>query len=253
MVLAYKQIGNGPAKVMVLHGWLGDHTVFEPMFAALDTARFSYVFLDYRGYGGSKALSGAYSIEEIAGDALELADHLGWDRFHLAGHSMGGSAIQRTAVAAPERIQSLFAITPVPATGVPQDDETRALFDGAADTDMNRRIIIDVTTGQRLPGAWLDWMVARSRETTTRDAFAAYLDAWRGTDFSDQVGGLKMPVRAAIGEHDLALTREVMEATYLKLYPQADLIVLPNAGHYPMLETPVWLAREMEAFFDAAG
>jgi pimeloyl-ACP methyl ester carboxylesterase len=39
-----------------------------------------------------------------------------------------------------------------------------------------------------------------------------------------------------------------MKATYLAWYPNASLEVMPNAGHYPMDETPVALATSIEAF-----
>lgn len=49
----------------------------------------------YRGYGVSRHLDGAYTVEEIAADCLELAGAMGADRFDLVGHSMGGKVIQR--------------------------------------------------------------------------------------------------------------------------------------------------------------
>ncbi len=47
---------------------------------------------------------------------------------------MSGKAIQQVLVAAPGRVQKLVAVTPVPASGVPFDEQGRALFSGAADT-----------------------------------------------------------------------------------------------------------------------
>ncbi len=46
--------------------------------------------MDLRGYGGRKQVSGEFTIEEAAADAITLADELGWDRFSVIGHSMGG-------------------------------------------------------------------------------------------------------------------------------------------------------------------
>ena len=45
----------------------------------------------------------ATTIDEIATDALALADELGFASFSLIGHSMGGMAIERIAALAPER------------------------------------------------------------------------------------------------------------------------------------------------------
>lgn len=248
MVIGHTTIGSGAEGVIVLHGWFGDYTVFEPMFPYLDADTFTYAFIDYRGYGKSRDMAGEHTMAEISADAIALADHLGWDRFHVIGHSMGGMAMQRVALDAPGRVKSGIALTPVPASGVPLDADGEALFSGAPDKDENRRMILDFTTGGRLAGRWLDWRVRCSRETTTRDAYADYLTAWTKTDFADEVKGLDIPVLVMPGEHDGALTAEVMEQTYMQWLPNAKLEVLPNSGHYPMQETPVWLATATEAF-----
>jgi hypothetical protein len=89
----HKTIGNGPTKVIVIHGWFWDHRVFTPIFDCLDTASHTYAFVDIRGYGNSHNVSGEYSIGEVA--AIALADQLGWREFHVVGHSMGGKAAQK--------------------------------------------------------------------------------------------------------------------------------------------------------------
>ena len=66
--------------------------------------------------------------------------------------------------------------------------------------------------------------------------------------FSGRVQGNPVPVKVIVGEHDPALSAQVMEQTYLALLPNAELEVLANAGHYPMFETPVALATAMEEF-----
>jgi pimeloyl-ACP methyl ester carboxylesterase len=91
----HKTIGNGPTKVIVIHGWFWDHRVFASIFDCLDTASHTYAFVDIRGYGNSRNVSGEYTISEVAADAIALADQLGWREFHVVGHSMGGKAAQK--------------------------------------------------------------------------------------------------------------------------------------------------------------
>ena len=117
-MIGYSPIGSGDQKVIVLHGWLGDHTVFAPLMPLLDRDTYTYVFVDYRGYGASLDIAGDFTVEEIAADVLELASHLNWERFHVIGHSMGGKVAQYLAASAPERVQSVTALTAVPASGV---------------------------------------------------------------------------------------------------------------------------------------
>ena len=241
-------VGTGSHKVIVLHGWFGDSHAFAPMEGVLTRDEFSYAFMDYRGYGGMKDAAGTFTMDEIAADTLALADALGWREWSLIGHSMGGMAIQRVLTRAPARVRKLVALTPVPASGVPFDEQGWALFSGAADNPGNRYAILDFTTGNRLSKTWLDQMVAYSLEHSSRGAFAAYLDAWARTDFSAEVKGLPHPVKVIVGANDPALNADVMTATYVAWYPNAELEVMPNAGHYPMNETPVALATSIEEF-----
>lgn len=246
--IGHSIIGSGPECIIVCHGWFGDHSAFSPCIPFLDRENFTYAFMDYRGYGKSRHLNGEYTMAEIAGDAIALADDLGWKNFHMIGHSMGGMAIQRTMLDAGGRVRSLIALTPVPAGGVPFDEEGRALFEGAAKNDENRYGIIDFTTGNRLTPTWIKAMVDASRATTEELAFAGYFPAWADTDFADEVKGNDTPVLVLIGEHDPALNAEFMQSTYMEWYPKAEMQTIANAGHYPMQETPVALVTVMEEF-----
>lgn len=247
MVIGHQTIGTGAEGVIVNHGWFGGQA-FEPMLPYLDTETFTYAFMDYRGYGASQAMEGDHTMKEIAGDVAALAEHFGWDRFHMIGHSMGGMALCRVATDAPERIKSAVALNPVPASGVPLDEGSWELFSGAADARDNRRMILDMTTGNRLCGKWLDAVMESSIRTSDREAFRDYLTAWVKTDFAEESRGIEIPMKVIVGEHDPGLNADVMRETYLAWYPRAELEVVANAGHYPMMETPVYLASTMESF-----
>jgi pimeloyl-ACP methyl ester carboxylesterase len=147
-------------------------------------------------------------------------------------------------------VRRLVALNPVPATGVPFDEDGWALFSGAAASRDNRFAIINFTTGSRLPAAFVDHVVQHSLDHSTTQAFGAYLESWGKTDFSERVKGNPAAVKVIVGEHDPALGAPVMEQTWLQFYPAAELEVIPNAGHYPMFETPAALAASIEEFLD---
>lgn len=251
----YHRVGHGPHAVIVLHGWFGDAHAFAPMEAALDGGAFSYVFMDNRGYGGMRGAAGEYSIDEVARDALALADALGFATFSVVGHSMGGMALERLALLAPLRLRKLVAVAPVPCCGVAFDAAARAAFLAAADNVAARRAIIDRSTGGRLPATWLDWKAQYAWESSDQAAFARYFLAWSETDFSEEIKAARvaLPLLALVGEHDPRFDAALMRRTYLAWYPQARLEVLGNAGHYPMNETPLALAAGIEAFLTEKG
>jgi esterase len=242
------QLGRGPRKVLVLNGWFGSSADWSAMADALDMDAFTFVFFDYRGYGRSMQLDGEFTFEEAARDVMRLVDRLGWERFSLVGHSMGGMAMQRVLLAAPHRIERMIAVTAVPACGARMDEQRLAMFRKAIEDPETRKIILNASTGNRLPKAWIEHMARTSWATSTQKAFGGYLKEWTAQDFSELVKGNPTPLKVIVGEHDPSLTAAAMERTWLAWYPNAVLETLPNAGHYPMHEVPLALAASVQAF-----
>lgn len=244
-------IGSGDHHVLAVHGWFGSARGWGSLPDYLDGSLFTYVFMNLRGYGDRQQDGGEFTMAEAAADALALADELGWDRFSLVGHSMGGKAIHQVLLQAPDRVRRLVAVNPVPATSVPMDEQSWALFSGAAAHAGNRAAIIDITTGNRLTKTFIDHVVQHSLDHSSAAAFGAYLQSWAQDDFSSSLKPDRdTPVKVIVGETDPALSAEVMEQTWLVFFPQAELTVLANAGHYPMFETPVALATSIEEFLE---
>ena len=241
-------VGHGPIRVMFLHGWLTDHTVFDPLVPYFSEDDYTLAFMDYRGYGMSRATSGEFSIREIAGDLLTSLDRLGWDEAHVIGHSMGGMVLQQAALMAPERILSGTAVTPVPASGYHIDADTQKLFTAAADDDVALETMFSFLTGQRHGPGFARQARSRSRAATTRDAYLGYMKAWLTTDFSKDVKAVTMPVQVIAGRHDAALPPEHQQETSVAELGNAHLEVLEAAGHYPSWETPVELFTLIDSF-----
>ena len=68
------------------------------------------------------------------------------------------------------------------------------------------------------------------------------------TAFFRSCSAVLLHLLVCIGEHDLAFSKEAMEATYLDWLPNSRLEIIANAGHYPMQEAPVNLATVIDAF-----
>ncbi|MBG0851689.1 alpha/beta fold hydrolase [Streptomyces spinoverrucosus] len=252
-VLPHELHGDGTHKVFAVHGWFADRSAYAPVLPDLDRTSFQYALVDLRGYGQAKDTDGAYTTGEAALDLVALADRLGWPRFSVVGHSMGGAIAQRLLAVAPHRLRTVVGISPVPACGLALPPEQWELFADAAQLPENRRAIIDITTGGRRPAAWLDRMVARSLTDSDPKAFRAWLDSWAREDFHEQVEGSTVPALAVAGALDPALSADLLRRTWLTWYARAELHELPCAGHYAMDETPLELIRVVEDFLRRDG
>ena len=249
MSSSHVSIGSGDHRVLAVHGWFGSARGWGSLPDFLDRSTYTYTFMDLRGYGARQQVPGEFTIAEAASDALELADELGWERFSVIGHSMGGKIAHQILLQASDRVRKLIGLNPVPANAVSMDARGWALFSGAPGNPGNRAAIIDFTTGSKLTATFVNHVVQHSLENSTVEAFAAYLQAWAKSDFSDQAKpDTSTPVKVIVGVNDPALSADVMEQTWLVFFPAAEMTILPDSGHYPMFESPVSLATSIEEF-----
>jgi pimeloyl-ACP methyl ester carboxylesterase len=247
-MIGYETYGTGAEKALVFHGWGLDHSSFASMYPALDIQTFTFAFMDYRGCGLSKDQNGFLLIEEIGQDAIELVDHLKWNTLHLIGHSMGGMVLQWVAATVPSRIKSAVAVTPVPALGAPQmPQERRQFLLKAGDSIEGLAAFFMGGTANRHNVAWAKSMAEKSFEVTDHEVYAKYTLAWADTNFAQKVMGVKVPLKVLVGDHD-TITAEIMKQTILKWFPNSELEVLSNCGHYPMFEIPVNLASICQSY-----
>ena len=103
--LSFESDGSGPAILLIQGaGTVGE--TWRPQIAALRQS-FRCISFDNRGIGRSGLPPEGVTIHAMANDALALMDSLGIERFHVAGHSMGGLIAQEVAAMARARMISL--------------------------------------------------------------------------------------------------------------------------------------------------
>ena len=221
MTSSLVSIGSGDRHVLAVHGWFGSARGWGSLPEFLDRSTYTYAFMDLRGYGGRKQVAGEFTMEEAAADAIALADELGWDRFSVIGHSMGAKVAHQMLLQAPDRVDKLVGLNPVPANAVPMDEQGWELFSGAAGNAGNRAAIIDFTTGSKLTATFINHVVRHSLENSTEAAFAAYLQAWAKSDFSDKAQpDTSTPVKLIVGVNDPAAVRRRDGADLAGLLPR---------------------------------
>jgi 3-oxoadipate enol-lactonase len=105
--LYYEVHGEGEPLVFIPATGFGGDVWLADQVPALANSLQVIVF-DPRGCGRSTHATGVYTIEQMAHDTVALLDHLGIERAHVLGHSMGGRIALQMALTWPGRVKSLI-------------------------------------------------------------------------------------------------------------------------------------------------
>jgi pimeloyl-ACP methyl ester carboxylesterase len=251
--LAVEVSGEGPGLLLV-HGLGGWKVDFADHVAALARDH-TVVTFDHRGHGDSDKPTdpAAYSFDRLVDDTVAVADATGLDHFRLLGHSMGGMVARRVAIRHGERVDALVMMDtsagPVPgfdpalmdiAVDVALDQGKAALkelldFGGALDSPAYQKLLKQRAGFQELEDR--KWAGVSEIMWGT----LAHELAHQNDELPLFAASLRAPLLILVGEQDtpfLAASRLMADAI-----PDAQLVVIPAAGHSPQTENAAaWIA-----------
>ncbi|SMF36431.1 3-oxoadipate enol-lactonase [Tistlia consotensis] len=247
--LNYVDEGEGPPLVLI-HGVGANLQSWDEVARRL-VGRFRVIRADLRGHGASARIEGRFSLEAFAEDSVALLDHLGIDRAHVAGFSLGGLIAQCLAVGWPARIDRLALISAV----ANRTEEERAKVVGRL--EMIEKDGIQAVTGaarerwftEAFAAAHPDRIARRIAELVANDK-ASYLEAYRVFGQSEMG-----PRLHEIGHRTLVLTGEFdvgsnprMARFMHEQIRRSELVILPGLKHSLLAEVPELIAERLEAF-----
>jgi pimeloyl-ACP methyl ester carboxylesterase len=123
-------IGGSGAPVLLLHGVPKTMSYWRHVVPLL-TPHYTVIAVDNRGFGGSQRPPAGYDTATMARDVAELAAHLGFDRFRVAGEDWGAAIAYAVAAFHRPRVQQLvFQETLLPGLPAGEHDPSLAPDDG---------------------------------------------------------------------------------------------------------------------------
>ena len=256
MELSVAEAGEGGRPLLLLHGFTGskqDFTWGHDWLDRLAELGFHAVAPDHRGHGDSTKPDdeAAYSFDLFASDALALADELGWERFALLGHSMGGMIAQVLIGMAPERVSALVLMdtSHTALEGVdPQLAETAGEIARARgmkflnELQKERGSALTTPADRRLREANRDYAAFSDRkmEHSSPAMYAAMIRPIAGLDDVEDrlpaLASVSVPTLVLVGEQDRPFIPP--SERMAKTIAGARLVVIPGAGHSPQFEAP---------------
>ncbi|MFL6142234.1 MAG: alpha/beta fold hydrolase [Labedaea sp.] len=210
---------------------------------------------DPRGFGRTPLGDAGPDLDVLAADVLELLDSLGLRRAVLGGCSMGGYVAMAVLRAAPERVAGLVLIDTRSTADAAQARENRYAMAERAERDGVGWLaeemlpaLLGPTTLERRPD-----VVDAVRRLLAGLSPAAVAAAQRAMALRPDAGAVlraaEVPALVLHGEEDRLIGVDAARSM-AELLPQAELVVLPTAGHLPPLEVPAEVTSAIVAWLD---
>jgi pimeloyl-ACP methyl ester carboxylesterase len=208
-----------------------------------------------------------YTVEAHMEDALAVLDTFGIDRAWAVGHSWGGHLALHLLVAHPERLVGVVAVDPLgafPAAFAEMDERRRRALPAEAnarlDSIEDRRRTGEVTEAELVERFALVWPIyfaepAKAIPAPARVGAEASVEVNRSlVDHFERrtlVAGLpaaRSPVLFVQGERSVIPTWSTTDTA--ALIPGAEVVIVPDCGHFPWVECPGSVRRAVERFLD---
>jgi pimeloyl-ACP methyl ester carboxylesterase len=251
--LAALEAGEGGEPLLLVHGLTGCKEDFGDEVAVLAELGFHAVAPDLRGHGDSThPLDEAdYSLELFATDLWALADELGWERFAMLGHSMGGMVAQVMVLARPDRVSRLvlmdthhgvvpgldpdlieIGVNLARTEGLAVIQEILKLGEDPTDNPAYHRLC------RERPG-YQEWAETKMLRASAAMYASLLRHLLAPEDRLERLESVAVPTLVLVGELDAAFV-EGSRAMAQRM-PAARLVVIETAGHSPQFEaTDAW-------------
>ena len=270
----FRTIGRGEPFV-VLHGGPGMwHDELFPFFDDLAVDH-EVVFYDQRGNGGSvmpEITMENFTVDLLVSDLDELRSSWGFERISVIGHSWGGLLAMYYASKHPDRVERLVLVDAAPINTdllirsyreligrFPEGDwerleamyESEAYIEGDPEC-LNEAMRLSEGPTFHIPVARERYFELVSFDSVTAKAMVEISKPAqaikREITVQDDLHRIDCPTLIIHGAEDFI----VPEAPKLVqgLVTDAELVVIPDSGHYPFIEQPEAFTRALRSFVD---
>jgi len=241
--------------LLLLHGFGGNKDNWVRL-AGNFTDEYRVIIPDLPGFGDTaRDRDRDYSMSRQADRLQRFVDALGLERFHIAGHSMGGYIAGIYAHRHPQHVETLTLVTNAGVSSPVESEVARMV--AAGDNPLVPRTRGDFDRMLELASLeppFVPWPVKGylADQAIARADFLEYLfDFLRRDDagLDARLPELEMPVFVLWGRHDRLLDVSTVEVIR-GLVPDAEVVIMENTGHLPIIEAPQAAAAHYRAFLE---
>lgn len=238
--IGYDVAGTG--SLVVLVPGMGDlRAGYRFLAPALRAAGYRVACTDLRGHGDSDTTFASYGDEETAGDVIALIEKLGGPAV-VVGNSMGAGSAVLAAAQRPGLVSGLVLVGPFvrnPKTSAMRRVLLRVAMAPPWAAISWKSYLPKLYAGRRPAdfGEYRDQVIASLRRPGHAKAFSATTRT--SHDLAEaRLADVTAPALVVMGEHDPDFPDPRAEADWIARALRAQVVMVPEAGHYPQSQRP---------------
>ena len=255
MVYYENQATRDKPTLVLVHGYTADKTMWHRTAKSLGKD-FHIIAPDMAGHGETRYDKSAnYAMPTQAAWTNKLLEHLGIEKAHLAGSSMGGFIAATFAKAYPEKTLSITLIDPAGITS-PEPSDIQSVFE-----DTGRNMFLPETEAEFVE--FMGLVMAKPPFTpkfilrtmahnhvSRRASYAHIFEDFFDKDFlENDLKNIKAPTLLIWGRQDQILHVSAAEIWQAGI-KNCQTIIWDDLGHVPNFEAPKRTVGAMRAFLD---
>jgi 3-oxoadipate enol-lactonase len=257
--LYYQVRGQGEALVLV-PGMGADHSSWFRQISAFQKY-YRVIIFDPRSIGKSSRPKEPYAFRALADDVAGLLDHLGIEKAHVLGQSLGGIVAQEIAIDYPRRVLRLILVSTLAGGDTeavsPDIVKTFGPADGAAGTGLSG-IDTRKTMKTLIAMTFNRWPYRKAMQLLSRlfvkpemfDGLSDQVAAMAGHTTLDRLHLIQARTLVITGSADRIIRPEASELLASRI-PGASLVMVKGGSHGFNLEMAGRFNREILDFLGA--
>ena len=257
MKLHYKQISQSGQPLIILHGVFGSLDNWATVSKAIADAGYAVYLVDQRNHGRSPH-SDEFTYEAMAADLAEfIADH-SLENPVLIGHSMGGKTVMQYAETYPGTFDKLVIVDIGPKAYLPHHQQLIEGLNALPLSEIQDRHQADKVFSAYEPNLGVRQFLLKNLYRTDAGAFDWRFNLPVLSELQGNVGA-EIPHLRPVSEPTLFMRgaasgylRDEDWAGIQAMFSHAQLVTIPNAGHWIHAEQPKLFVEALLAFLTRA-
>lgn len=242
--ISYISEGHGEPAIVFIHGWTCDHTHWRFQVPEFRKS-FRVIAIDLPGHGASGADRTSWSIDGLGADVAAVVRGLKLEQVVLVGHSMGGPVALAAAPKLRGVLRGIVAVDSIHNVEyLARPGSAKRMVQGFEDDFEGAR-------ARFMSGFFADRdseilkSILENPVRADRKAAISLLASYNRFDWKSALAAAGVPVRAINASEPYKT-----EVKINRKYSDFDAVLMPDVGHFLMLEKPVEFNRHLRIVID---